>query len=170
MAQRHKVSARRTSTRARRSLKMPRIATSARATSLDRRTKNAALAGVALFAAGLAAAGATIMRARIGKFVRKPRLDVVLQRLLTQVGLREPPSLGKRVLLPAGIFAALAATAGSALFLFAPKLREAVDEEMSKDGVGPSFNKAIANGSTTMHDSIGNASAEVKEGLSHASH
>jgi hypothetical protein len=194
MAHSQKISARKTNTRARRSVKMPRSATSARATSLHKTTRNAAVAGAALLAAGIAAAGATVMRrrigklasttraeaisaahviealgGRIGKLANKPRLDMELTRLLTQMGLRKPPSLLKRLLPPAGILAALVAAAGSAFFLFAPKLREAVDDEMSKDGIGPSFSKATANGSSAMHDSIGKAGADVGEVVSNAS-
>jgi len=129
------------------------------------------LAKLAVHAATEALSAGHVLEAkgeRLGKSMMKEMKRVDLAQLLTLVGLRRRPSLLSRLLLPIGVTAGLAAAAGSAIFLFGPKLPRRSTEK--PETVTDKVSAPMADGVSTNSYSSTNGSSitELEETPSHA--
>jgi hypothetical protein len=176
---------------------VPHTTTLVHETSLSKGTQRMLIAGAAFVAAGAAATGAVVMRRGIGRLatgaasealsaghsvgrlgrkigtsVGKEISEIDLARLLTYAGLRRRPSLLRRLAAPMGVFAALVAAGGSALFLVAPKLRAGADARAKEPKMSPSIARQDAREDSSPVNSIGgtigSAIDEIEKGVSHA--
>jgi len=176
--------------RSTRSIKMPRVASAL--PTVNRRTRQEILGGGAMLAAAAATVAAVMMRRRLAKLaldaaaeavtaghsmetlggkigdaVRREMKNVDFDRLLTYAGLRRRRSVFRRLLAPVGVLAAVAAAAGSALFILAPKLRaagkEALDSLDEQKGTRPEqqdrANETYAQNANGSMNSEGEASS-----------
>jgi hypothetical protein len=186
--------------RTRQPIALPHAATLAPEIRLSRGVQRTLVAGAAVVAAGAAATGAIVMRRRIGELAMRAAADAIsaghsvgtfgrrtgkalgreiteldLTRLLTFVGLKRRPSLLRRLVAPVGVLAALVAAGGSALFLIAPKLRAANDENApapENKFARPSIARPSASADpspvrNSIGSTIGSSIDEIEQGVFH---